>query len=236
MLQVKGLTKQFGKKVTAVDNISFGISKGETCILLGPNGAGKSTTMKCIAGLLKFKGDISINDYPNNTLEAKQIYSYVPETPSLYDLLTVDEHIEFIAKAYNISNYENYKNELFERFDLADKRDKVGRELSKGMQQKVSLCCGLITNPKFIMFDEPMIGLDPKAIKELKKIFLELKEKGCSMLISTHIIDSIEGYWDKVLIMDKSKISQIITKDELNQKNQSLEEIFFATTEGEMPE
>ena len=236
MLQVRGLTKQFSKKVTAIDNISFAISKSETCILLGPNGAGKSTTMKCIAGLLKFKGDISIDDYPNNTLEAKQIYSYVPETPSLYDLLTVDEHIEFIAKAYNISNYENYKNDLFERFDLADKRDKIGRELSKGMQQKVSLCCGLITNPKFIMFDEPMIGLDPKAIKELKKIFLELKEKGCSMLISTHIIDSIEGYWDKVLIMDKSKISQIITKDELNQKNQSLEEIFFATTEGEMPE
>ena len=114
MLQVKGLTKQFGKKVTAVDNISFGISKGETCILLGPNGAGKSTTMKCIAGLLKFKGDISINDYPNNTLEAKQIYSYVPETPSLYDLLTIDEHIEFIAKAYNINNYESYKNELKE--------------------------------------------------------------------------------------------------------------------------
>lgn len=229
MLQVEGLTKKFGKKVTAVDNITFEINPGEVCILLGPNGAGKSTTMKSIAGLLKYDGYIAIDGHVNQTVEAKRKYTYVPETPNLYDMLTVDEHVDFIAKAYNIENHEPKKEALFERFDLADKRKKVGRELSKGMQQKVSLCCGVISNPKFVMFDEPMIGLDPKAINELKKLFLELKEEGSSMLISTHIIDSVEGFWDKVFIMNKSKIVKVVTKETL--ENESLEDIFFQVTE-----
>lgn len=229
MLQVEGLTKKFGKKVIAVDDISFEINPGEVCILLGPNGAGKSTTMKSIAGLLKYDGYIAIDGHNNQTVEAKKKYTYVPETPNLYDMLTVDEHVDFIAKAYNVEGHEAKKEALFERFDLDDKRKKVGRELSKGMQQKVSLCCGVITNPKFVMFDEPMIGLDPKAINELKKLFLELKEEGASMLISTHIIDSVEGYWDKVFIMNKSKIVKVVTKETL--QNDSLEDIFFQVTE-----
>lgn len=232
MLSVQNLTKKYGKKVTAVDDISLEIKPGEVCILLGPNGAGKSTTMKSIAGLLKYEGVISIMGHLNSTVDAKRLYSYVPETPTLYELLTVDEHIEFIAKAYGMKDYEAYKKDLFERFDLDDKTDKVGRELSKGMQQKVSLCCGAITNPKFIMFDEPMIGLDPKAINELKKLFIELKEQGCSMLISTHIIDSIEGYWDKVFIMHEGKIAKVITKEELGGQIGALEDLFFEVTEG----
>ncbi|MDA3845893.1 MAG: ABC transporter ATP-binding protein [Vallitaleaceae bacterium] len=230
MLVVSHLTKKFGKKVIAVDDLSFNIDVGEVCILLGPNGAGKSTTIKSIAGLLQFEGGITIDGLASESMEAKRIFSYVPETPALYELLTIDEHIDFVARAYGISNYEDYKEELLERFDLTLKRKKVGRELSKGMQQKVSLCCAAITNPRFIMFDEPMIGLDPKAIKELKKLFVELKSRGCAMLISTHIIDSVEGYWDKVLIMNNSKLVREISKEELISQNIELEALYFHST------
>ncbi len=146
-------------------------------------------------------------------------------------MLTVYEHLEYIANAYAIKDYKEKAEKLLKRFDLFDKRDKLGKELSKGMQQKVSICCGLITNPKVILFDEPMIGLDPKAIKELKSVFVELKEQGCSVIISTHIIDSIDEIWDKALIVNKGVVVFSTSREELKEKSQSLEEIFFKVTE-----
>jgi ABC-2 type transport system ATP-binding protein len=150
---------------------------------------------------------------------------------SLYELLTVDEHINFIAKAYNIEDYKEKAEILLERFDMTNKKDKLGKELSKGMQQKVSIICSLITEPELILFDEPMIGLDPKAIKELKSIFLELRDAGKSIIISTHIIDSITDIWDNALIMKDGEIIFEGNKEELDEKNESLEDIFFKTTE-----
>ena len=167
----------------------------------------------------------------NKTLEAKRIFSYVPEMPSLYDLLTVKEHVDFIAKAYGIEDHENRAEILFERFDLLDKKDKLGKELSKGMQQKVSIICCLITEPKLILMDEPMMGLDPKAIKTLKSILLELKESGTSIMISTHIIDSITDIWDKALIMKDGNIIFEKNKRELAEDNETLENVFFRATE-----
>ncbi|GAA0182436.1 ABC transporter ATP-binding protein [Clostridium sediminicola] len=231
MLFVNDLTKKYDD-FTAVDNISFEVDPGEIAVLLGPNGAGKSTTIKCITGLLKYDGNIKIGDFENKTVEAKKIFAYIPETPALFDMLTVEEHMEYIAHAYKVGEYKEYAEELLERFDLTDKRKKLGKELSKGMQQKVSICCGLIVRPKVILFDEPMIGLDPKAIKELKKVFVELREQGCSILISTHIIDSIEEIWDKALIMNKGNIVLSRTRLEIEKSGESLEERFFEVTEG----
>lgn len=231
MLTVNNVTKQYGK-TTAANNISFQVDNGEIAVLLGPNGAGKSTTIKCISGLLKYQGDIKVNNLINKSIEAKRLFSYVPETPALYDMLTVYEHIEYIANTYEIKDYKEKAEELLKRFDLWDKKDKLGKELSKGMQQKVSILCGLISNPKVILFDEPMIGLDPKAIKELKNLFLELKEEGASIIISTHIIDSVEELWDKVLIMKEGHIVFARTKEELKSNNEDLETIFFNVTEG----
>ncbi len=228
MLQIKEVTKRYGK-VLAVDQMSFEVGEGEITVVLGPNGAGKSTIIKCIAGLLQHSGEITINGYNNKDLEAKRILSYIPEAPALFDSLTVEEHIHFIAKAYRLKNYEEYAAQLFERFDLSDKTDKLGKELSRGMQQKVSICCGVITRPKVILFDEPMIGLDPKAIKELKELFVEMRDRGCSVLISTHIIDTIKEVWDKVLIMNKGKIVSTMLRDEVQDDNE-LEEHFFAVT------
>ena len=230
MLNVRGVTKRYGK-VLAVDEMSFDVGEGEIAVLLGPNGAGKSTIIKCIAGLLQHRGEITIGDHINKGIEAKKVLGYIPETAALFDSLTVEEHIEFIAKAYRLKDYKRYADELFKRFDLSDKTDKLGKELSKGMQQKVSVCCGVIIRPKVILFDEPMIGLDPKDIKELKKLFVELKDSECSVLISTHIIDTIKEVWDKILIMNEGKIVSTILRGEVKDENE-IEERFFEVTGG----
>ncbi|NLM10064.1 MAG: ABC transporter ATP-binding protein [Clostridiaceae bacterium] len=232
MLQVKGLTKKYNN-ILAVNNVSFEVESGEIAVLLGPNGAGKSTTIKSIAGLLRFDGQILINGLPNKTIEAKKVFGYVPETAAMYEYLTVYEHIEFIARAYRLDeSYREKAEYLLKRFELYDKIGKLGKELSKGMQQKLSICCALIINPKIIMLDEPMVGLDPKAIKELKSIFIDLKNQGCAVLISTHIIDSIEEVWDKVLIMNKGRVILSRTREELEEKAESLEDVYFRHTEG----
>jgi ABC-2 type transport system ATP-binding protein len=231
MLTVANLSKFYNKNM-AVKDLNFQVSDGEIIVLLGPNGAGKSTTIKCIAGLLQYEGEIKIDNHLNKSLKAKKSFSYIPELPSLYELLTVEEHLEFIARTYSVKDYKTKMQDLLERFDLTDKINKLGKELSKGMQQKVSICCGLITNPKVILFDEPMIGLDPKAIKELKNILVELKKCGCSIIISTHIIDSIDELWDKVLIMKNGEAILQKTKCQLINTDESLEDIFFKVTEG----
>ena len=174
MLNLNHVTKYYGKNL-ANDDISFQVDAGQIAILLGPNGAGKSTIIKCIAGLLRFQGEITIGGFGNKTTDAKRLLAYIPETPAVYDMLTVAEHLEFIRRAYRLED-DGYGEALLERFELADKRDKLGRDLSKGMQQKLSICCGMVHRPKLIIFDEPMVGLDPHAIKELKKLFREPKE------------------------------------------------------------
>lgn len=232
MLQVKNLTKRY-EKVLAADNISFDVNEGEIAVLLGPNGAGKSTTIKSIAGLLRFDGAVLIDGNSNKTVQAKKVFGYIPEAAAVYEHLTVWEHMEFIARSYSLDgNWKEHAERLLERFEMADKKDKLGKELSKGMQQKVSICCALLINPRMVMFDEPMVGLDPKAIKELKSVFLELKKAGCAILISTHIIDSVEEVWDKVLIMNKGKVVLTKTREEVERNSESLEDIFFETTEG----
>ncbi len=231
MLKVNGLTKTYDK-FTAVNNVSFEVGDGEIAVLLGPNGAGKSTTIKCIAGLLNYYGSIEVCGEYNKSVKAKSLFGYVPEAPAVYDMLTIYEHMEFIAKAYRLDGYKEKAQRLLERFELLDKKDKLGKELSKGMQQKVSICCALLTGPRVAFFDEPMIGLDPKAIKELKAVFGELRDLGCSILISTHIIDSVDELWDKSLIMKGGNIVVSKTRKELLESGETLEEIFFRVTEG----
>ena len=229
MLSVENVTKRYGSTL-ANDNISFTVRDGQIAILLGPNGAGKSTIIKCIMGLLRFTGDIKVDGLVNKSLEAKRLLGYVPEMPAVYDLLTVEEHMEFIRRAYRMQE-DKYERELLERLELWDKKDKLGKELSKGMQQKLSICCALVHKPKIIVFDEPLVGLDPHAIKELKVMFRELKADGASLLISTHMLDSVEDYWDVAHIMVKGSFAATkLNKPE--DTEMSLEELFFSITEG----
>ena len=138
------------------------------------------------------------------------------------------EHLEFIAHAYSLNNWREKAEALIERFDLSQHRDKVGKELSKGMQQKVSICCALLIEPRVILFDEPMIGLDPMAIRELKLVFNELRCAGATVFISTHIIDSIEEMWDIAHIMHNGHIMRTIRR--ADGSAESLEALFFEAT------
>jgi ABC-type multidrug transport system ATPase subunit len=227
MLKINAVTKKYGK-VPANDNISFDIADGEIAVLIGPNGAGKSTIIKCITGLLRFSGEITIDGMNNKSKEAKALIGYIPEMPAVYDMLTVGEHLQFMLRAYNMPTDEAYGDELLKRFELYDKKDKLGKELSKGMQQKLSICCALVHRPKVVIFDEPMVGLDPHAIKQLKDIFVELKNDGASVLISTHMLDSVETFWDTAYIMVSGKLK---AKKIMGDSKESLEELFFGITE-----
>ena len=227
MLEIRNLTKKYDK-VLAVDSVNLTAQPGTISILLGPNGAGKSTMMKCIIGVLRYEGDILICGKDNKTQEARKLLAYVPEVPALYDLLTPMEHMEFIAKAYDVGGWEEKASALIKRFDLAAHTDKAGKELSKGMSQKVSICCALLIDSEVILFDEPMIGLDPAAIRELKKVFAELKAQGKAVLISTHIIDSIKEMWDTAYIMHRGKVEKTLNSGEVEPG--SLENIFFEVT------
>lgn len=225
MIEVRGLTKKYHKEV-AVDNLDLLVNKGEIAVLVGPNGAGKSTTIKAIAALLNYEGEILLDGFNNKSVEAKSILGYIPEMPALFPLLTIEEHLHYIAKAYGLKDYEEYMEKLLKLLNLDGKRDKLGGELSKGMQQKVSICCAILHKPKIILFDEPMIGLDPMAIKEVKIIMKELRDNGASLLVSTHLLDSMEGLWDRILIMKKGK--GIFSKNRCELKDgEKLEEIFF---------
>lgn len=231
MLTVANLTKKYGK-ILACDDVSFTLDSGSVTVLLGPNGAGKSTLMKSIIGFLRYTGEITIDGFANKSSEARRILGYIPEIPSLYPNLTVSEHMDFLARAYRLTDYKTRAQQLLERFELSDKKKKFGDELSKGMQQKLNICLGLLPEPQLLLLDEPMIGLDPHAIKELKTLMEEMRAQGKTLLVSTHIIDSVDMLWDRTLIMQNGAVRANVTRDELDRDGRTLEELFFAVTEG----
>jgi len=235
MLNVEHVTKRYGKNLANHD-ITFSVEKGKCAILLGPNGAGKSTLIKSIIGLLKYDGRITINGISTKSVEAKKIIGYIPEIPALYPNLTVYEHLEFIARAYKLQNWKERADELLEIFELTDKKKKFGDELSKGMQQKLNIVIGLLPDPDFVLMDEPMIGLDPHAIKQLKAVIEKMNAEGKTLLISTHIIDSVDMIWDNTLIMQNGEAKAFISREALDALGKSLEDYFFEVTEGLKPE
>jgi len=230
MLEIQELSKSYGKTL-AVDKVSFFVPDGQVGILLGPNGAGKSTIIKSIAGLLRYKGRIGIQGISSKELAAKKIFAYVPEIPAMFDALTVREHIEYVRKAYGSTITDEEVEVLLKRFELDDKQEKMGNELSKGMMQKVSICCALAIKPKVMLLDEPMVGLDPRAIKELKEVVTELRNSGVTVLISTHMLEMVEDLWDVMFVMEKGKIIGSYNKSEVGEKD--LDALFFEMTGGE---
>lgn len=228
--------KKYYRKTKAVDDISFNLERGEIIGLIGANGAGKTTTIKCILSLLKrTSGEVYIDGLDIKNYGARQKLAYIPETPEIYPLLTVWEHLKFIALAYRLENWEEDGEGLLEKFNLKNKKNELGKNLSKGMKQKLSICCTLLHRPEIFLVDEPFIGLDPKAIKELKDNFLYLKSLGKTILISTHMLDIVQGMCDRILIMKSGKLiaegSLEDLKFRLNEdKGATLEEVFLEVT------
>ncbi|MCI6043227.1 ABC transporter ATP-binding protein [bacterium] len=228
MLELRNVNKNYGSTL-AVKEVSFTVPDGMIGVLLGPNGAGKSTIIKSIAGLLKFTGQIRIQGMDSRDREARKVFAYVPEIPAMYQALTVAEHMEFIRRAYRLDISEQEIQAILERFELWDKREKLGDELSKGMMQKVSICCALLIHPRVMLLDEPMVGLDPKAIKELKEVILELKARCTTVLISTHMLEMVKELWDMVFVMEKGSL--IASYDRCESEGKNLDELFFQVTE-----
>jgi len=238
MLQVDRLVKEY-KRSRAVDELSFTIQPGEIVGLIGPNGAGKTTALRCMAGILRpTAGQVLINghDVVTNQGQAKKGLAFVPEVPSLYELLTVDEHLKFIAMCFDtVDVYEASRDELLRRYDLMEKKDDLVATLSKGMRQKLSVACALVHQANVMLFDEPLIGIDPAGARELKDEIRRARDNGVAVLVSTHLLDTAEKLCDRVIIVARGRKIAEGTLAQLQQyygrEDQSLEEIFLALTE-----
>jgi ABC-2 type transport system ATP-binding protein len=238
MLEVSSLVKEY-KSLRAVDGLSFVISPGEIVGLLGPNGAGKTTALRCIAGILRpTSGQIRIagHDLVQDQSRAKAALAFVPELPSLYELLTVDEHLRFVAMCFNsLDIYEQRGDELLRRYHLSDKKNELVATLSKGMKQKLAIACAFIHEASVLLFDEPVIGIDPAGVAEVKAELHRARDAGCAILVSTHLLDTAERLCDRVIIVSKGKKLAEGTLKQLQEQSGmegvSLEDVFLRLTE-----
>lgn len=238
MLQVDGLVKDY-RRHRAVDQLSFAIRPGEIVGLLGPNGAGKTSCLRCCAGILRpTAGRVLINGYDLVTQQAKAKagLAFVPEVPNLYELLTVEEHLRFVAMCFNrLDLYESKADELLNRYALTEKRRALVATLSKGMRQKLSIACALVHEANVLLFDEPIIGIDPLGVAEFKKELARARDSGCAILISTHLLDTAEKLCDRVIILARGRKAAEGTLEELRQRSQmagaDLEEVFLRLTQ-----
>ncbi|MEQ1822517.1 MAG: ABC transporter ATP-binding protein [Fimbriimonadaceae bacterium] len=238
MLQVINLVKEY-KNFRAVDHLNFEVRPGEIVGLLGPNGAGKTTAMRCVAGILRPNGGhILINgfDLDSDQARAKGGLAFVPELPSLYELLTVEEHIKFVAMCFNtLEAFENNVDSLLDRYHLAAKRNDLVATLSKGMRQKLAIACAMVHNANVFLFDEPVIGIDPQGVAEFKDELRAAKARNATILVSTHLLDTAEKLCDRVVILNKGKTIASGTLAELqtmeHMEGQSLEHIFLELTD-----
>jgi ABC-2 type transport system ATP-binding protein len=238
MLQVQNLTKRFGS-ANAVEDLSFTVNSGEIVGLLGPNGAGKTTTIRCVASLLQpTSGHVLLNghDVSANPVEAKRALAFVPEVPNPYEMLTVMEHLRFVAAAYGMEEEMVHAEEILSRLDLWEKRNESGASLSKGMRQKLACACAFIHRARMFCFDEPLIGLDPKGMRELKGMIVERRAQGNAILISTHMLDTAERLCDRVVIMQRGRLIVEGTVAELHERlassaDVSLEDMFLELTQ-----
>lgn len=240
-LSVKNLTGGYSR-IPVLKNISFEIADGELVGLIGLNGAGKSTTIKHVMGLLRaFEGEIRLD---GQTLdEAPDTYrkkiGFIPETPLLYEELTLREHIEITAMAYDVEKEVALKraDTLLKLFRLTNRLDWFPSDFSKGMKQKVMILCAFITDPSLFIIDEPFVGLDPLAIRDLIQLIEEKKNNGASILMSTHVLANAERICDRFIIIDEGKLYAHGTLDELREHfdmpHATLDEMYTTLAEKE---
>ncbi|MCZ6598234.1 MAG: ABC transporter ATP-binding protein [Planctomycetota bacterium] len=237
-LVVEDLSKNYDGTL-ALDRLSFEVLAGEILGLVGPNGAGKTTALRSIAGVLPIQaGRVQVcgHDVSLQEERAKRCIAWVPDEPQPFDTLTVDEHMEFTAALYRVSEWRPRAEELIELFELGEKRAALGGELSRGMRQKLALCCAWLPKPRVVLLDEPLSGLDPRGIRSAKVAIRELAAAGTSVILSSHLLGLIEQLADRLLILDKGRRVFVGTLREAHgalapTPGSSLEEIFFAATE-----
>jgi ABC-2 type transport system ATP-binding protein len=244
VLVLDGLSKSY-KGTPAVQDLSFQVNPGDVLALVGPNGAGKTTTMRCIAGIIPpSSGRIAVAgfDIQASPVPAKSRLAYVPDDPKLFDALTVDEHLEFAAGAYRVKDWRPRADALMARFELAEHRRKPAVELSRGMRQKVAICCAYLHEPSLVMLDEPLTGLDPRGIRTMKDTIVERARAGAAVIVSSHLLQLVEGLCTRLLILHKGRRLFFGDFAQARQAfagadaaDASLEEVFFRATEGVPP-
>ena len=230
MLKIRNFTKVYGEKC-AVESLNLDIAGGEICGFIGHNGAGKTTTLKACMGILSFDdGEIlidgmSIKEMP---LDVKRITAYIPDNPDLYDFLTGEKYLAFVADVYGVS--AEHRNSLIkeyaELFEITkDLASPIG-SYSHGMKQKLAIIAAWLHSPKLIIMDEPFVGLDPKASHRLKELMHKHCESGGSIFFSTHVLDVAEKLCDKVAIIKKGRLVAFGSMEEVK-GDDSLEEVFL---------
>jgi ABC-2 type transport system ATP-binding protein len=238
MIQVVDYHKLY-RQTVAVAGISFEVQPGQILGLLGPNGAGKTTTMRAIAGIIPpTSGRLIVagHDVVADPVGAKRELAYVPDDPKLFDALTVWEHLLFMADAYRVADWEPVGQRLLEQFELTEKRDTPTQELSRGMRQKVAIACAYLHDPRAILFDEPLTGLDPRGIRTMKQSVRDRAASGAAVIVSSHLLALVEDLCTHLLILHRGKQLFWGTADQARTSfasgEQSLEEVFFTATEG----
>ena len=238
MIEVEGLTKLYGSFV-AVNELAFSVQPGQVLGLVGPNGAGKTTTLRCMAGIIPpTRGLIRIcgHEMASNPISAKKELAFLTDEPRLFDYLTVWQHLNFVARIYNVANFEQIGRTLLEEFEMADKADQLPGELSRGMKQKLAIACGFLHSPRVMYFDEPLTGLDPYGIRRMKNSILKRARDGAAIIISSHLLHLVEEICSHILILKNGRKVADGTLAEITQKfsqqpgDANLEEIFFRAT------
>lgn len=207
MIEVFDLDKEY-EGTPAVRGLSFTVQPGEVLGLVGPNGAGKTTAMRCITGILQAtRGGVRVNgfDIAVQPLEAKQHLAFIPDDPQLFDYLTVHEHMRFFGRVFNVRDIDDRMARLITELELDGKEDKLPGQLSRGMKQKVAIACGLLHSPRAVLFDEPLTGLDPVAIRRIKQTIRELAAGGAAVVISSHLLTLVEEIASSLLLLQDGR-------------------------------
>ncbi|MEF2967911.1 ABC transporter ATP-binding protein [Paenibacillus sp. M1] len=237
VLQIEELTGGYSLGHPVLHDINFEVMPGEMVGLIGLNGAGKSTTMKHILGLMTpHRGGVAVRGKTRD--EDPEAYqsslAFVPESPMLYEELTVREHMEFAARAYGVGteDYAQREERLLKLFRMEEKADSLSIHLSKGMKQKVMIMSAFVARPPLYIIDEPFLGLDPLGIRSLLDFMMEMKSSGASILLSSHILSTIENYCDRFIVLHRGAVIAQGSLSEIARQagmpGAALEDIFYS--------
>ena len=238
MIEVHDFHKAFAGHVAA-RGITFRVAPGELLAIIGPNGAGKTTTMRAISGIIPAsRGRLAIagHDVETDPIAAKSQLAFVPDDAPLFHDLTVEEHLAFYASIYRVSDSRARSLKLLEEFELTGKIRTTANNLSRGMRQKLAICCAYLHDPQAILFDEPLTGLDPQGIRVFKRSLRQRAAQGAAVMISSHMLAMVEDLCTHVLILDRGAqrffgpVAELRKTFDDVDADASLEEIFFAAT------
>jgi ABC-2 type transport system ATP-binding protein len=235
VIEVHGLQKLYGD-FSAVQGLSFQVGPGEVLGLVGPNGAGKTTTIRSIAGIIiPTRGQIRIagHDLARDPVAAKAALAFIPDEPHLFEYLTVEEHLRFIARLYSVGDVSASIPGLLEELDLGDKSGSLPGELSRGMKQKLAIACGLLHEPKALLLDEPLTGLDPVGIRRMKATIMRRAAAGSAIILSSHLLHLVEEICTRLLVLQRGRVVAFGTIAEIvasrpDLGTRSLEDVFLA--------